>query len=168
MRAHARELDDGSTAADDREVVHRHVPGQHHVVGEHDIAADAAVVTDVAVGQERAAVADNGGHAAALGAGVHGDAFADQAVGADGEGGWLALVLQVLRLMADRGKRENARSGSDRRAAGNNCVADQLDSVAKGYHGADLAEGADAHAVAQPSAALDDCRSVHLRSVTSA
>ena len=86
------------------------VAGQHDVVGEDDVVADVAVVADVRVGEERAAVADHGRHAAALGAGVHGHALADQAVAADRQRRRLALVLEVLRLMADRGERKDARA----------------------------------------------------------
>ena len=64
----------------------------------------------------------------------------------------LALVLQVLRLVADRGEREDARARADRGAAGDHDVADQLDAVAEHDVAADHAERADAHAVAEPRA----------------
>ena len=132
------------------------VARQHDVVGEDDVAADLAVVADVAVGEEGAAVADDGRHAAALGARVHGHAFADQAVAADLQRRGLAFVLEVLRLVADRGEREDARPGADGRAAGDDGVAHQLDLVSQHDVLADVAEGTDAHTVAEPGSRLDD------------
>ena len=84
------------------------------------------------------------------------DALADHAVAADLERRGLALVFQVLRLVADRGEREDARPGADGRAAGDDHMAQQLDAVAERDLAADHAEGADAHALAEPGAILDD------------
>ena len=91
----------------------RAMAGQHDVVGEDDVVADVAIVADMGVGQEGAAVADHGLHAAARGAGIHGDAFADQAVAADRERRGLALVLEVLRL--DGRSRRTGKCGCARR-----------------------------------------------------
>ena len=115
--ADADELVHARPAAENGEVADADMARQHHVVGEDDVVADLAVVPHMAVGQEGAAVADDGGHAAALGAGVHGHAFADQAVAADRQRGGLALVFQVLRLMADRGEGKDARARTDGGAA---------------------------------------------------
>src|SRR5262249_1652214 len=126
---YARELDDGSPPAEDGIVADRAMASQHDVIGENDVAADPAVVADVAVGEERAVVADDGRHAAALGARVHGDTFADQTIAADLQRRRLTLVLEVLRLVADRGEREDARPRTDSRAAGDDRMAHQIDAV---------------------------------------
>ena len=80
------------------------------------VVADLRVVAHMGIGQEGAAVADDRAQAAALGAGIHGHAFADHAIGADLEGRRLALIFQVLRDVADRGEGEDARPGADLRA----------------------------------------------------
>ena len=116
-----------------------------------------AVMADVAVGEEGAAVADDGRHAAALGAGVHGDAFADQCSRRRSPASRLALVLEVLRLMADRGEREDARCWPDRRAAGNDDVADQLDLVCRAStFWPTMQNGPMRTPVAEPGTGLDD------------
>ena len=78
---------------------------------------------DVAVREEGAAVADRRDRSAAGRAGIERDAFADDAVGADRQRTRLALVFQILRLMADRGERKNARAGTDLRRSGDGDVA---------------------------------------------
>ena len=83
------------------------------------------------------------------------------AVGADRQRRRLALVLEVLRLMADRGERKDARARADRGAAGDDDVADQLDALAELDLGADHAERARSHAGAELGAVLDDRRRVN-------
>ena len=143
VRADARELDDGRAAADDGEIADRAMARQHDVVGEDHVVADAAVVPDVGVGEEGAAIADGRHHATAFGAGIHGHAFADLAVGPDRQRRRLALVFQILRLMADRGKREDPRARPDRRRAGNDGMTDEFDTITQRDAAADTAEGAD-------------------------
>ena len=64
-----------------------------------------AVVPDMAAVHEVAAVADPRDARRPHRAGIHGDAFADRAAGADHEPGQLALVAQRLRWGAERGER---------------------------------------------------------------
>ena len=64
--------------------------------------------------------------AAARGARVHRHALADQAFLADDQRHRLAAVFEVLRLMADRGEREDARARADVRVAGDDDMGVQL------------------------------------------
>ena len=156
MGADARVLDHGRAAAEDGVVAHRAMPGEHDVAGEDHVVADAAVVPDVVVGEEGATVADRRGESAARRAGVHRDAFADDAVGADDEGRRLAPVLEVLRLVADGGEGEDARVRADARAPGHDRVADELDPLTERDLSADRAVGPDPHPLAELGAILDD------------
>ena len=74
----------------------------HRIVGEGYIVADIAVVSDMGTDHEKAAVADACYAAAFLGAGIHGDAFAQLAAGADDEAGRTAAIVHRLRRRAER------------------------------------------------------------------
>ena len=65
------------------------------------------------------------------GAGIHRDAFADDAIGADRQRRGLAGIFQVLRRMADRGEGIDPRARADRRAAGDDDMALQFAAVAE-------------------------------------
>ena len=106
VRADADELMRRRSAAHDREVADLAMAREHHVVGQDDALAETAVVGDMGVGEEHAARADDRLRSAALRARVHRHAFADQAILADDEADRLAAILEVLRLVADRGERE--------------------------------------------------------------
>ncbi len=160
MGADAGELDHRRAAADDGEIADRAVTGQHDVVGEDDAVADMAVVADVRVGEKGAAVADGGRHAAAFGARIEGHALADHAVAADGQRRRLAVIFEILRLVADGRERKDARARADGGAAGDDDVAEQLDAVAERHVGADDAVGADLDPRAELGTRLDDCRRV--------
>ena len=56
---------------------------EHRVVGKDDVVADLAVVPDMRADHEETAVADFRNATIIFGAGVHGDVFADVAIGAD-------------------------------------------------------------------------------------
>ncbi len=113
VRADPRELDDRRTAAEDGEIVNRAVAGEHDVLEK---------ITLLPMWQscptwnlrEGAAVSHHRREAAACSPGVHGDAFPDQAFGADRQRRGFSLELQVLRLMADgrEGKDAGARADS--------------------------------------------------------
>jgi hypothetical protein len=102
---------------------------QWPAIGEDHVVADMAVVPNMRVGQERAVVADCGGHAAAFGARIDRDALADHAIRADRQRGRLALVLEILGFMADRGERENPRARADPCMPSHGHVAEQLHAV---------------------------------------
>src|SRR4029077_4761501 len=61
------------------------------------------VVRYVDVSHQQIVVADGRQHAAALGAPMDGDEFADFIAAADAGGGALAVILEILRREADRG-----------------------------------------------------------------
>ena len=102
-----------------------------------------AVMGDVDDGHQQAVVADPGHHAAALGAGIDGDVLADDAALADHEPARLAAILEVLRLVADRGEGKDARAGADLGPAGDRDVRDELDAVVQHDVVADHRVGAD-------------------------
>ncbi len=92
---------DRGQAAHDRVVADLDVPGQGSVVGKNDRVADRAIVADVAVGEKISAIAD-ARFARAGRAAVHGDKFAERIFVADLEICRLALIFQILGLLADR------------------------------------------------------------------
>ena len=145
------------------EIADRDVAGEHHIVGEDAVIADAAIMADMGIGEKSATVADHRLQPAAGRAGIHRHAFADQAVGADGQGRVLAAIFEVLRLMADRGERENARARADRGAAGDDDMRDSADALAEHDLAADMAERPDPDACAEPGAVLDDRGGVNRR-----
>src|SRR5262249_51810167 len=117
---------------------------------------------DMAVGKKRALAAHHGRHAAALGAWVHGYAFADQAVAAHLQRRRLALVLEVLRLMADRCKGKDARSGANGGAPGNDGMAHQLTFSCERALLRDVTEGSAGLPLAEVASHLEDCGGVAL------
>ena len=118
--------------------------------------ADMAVVAYVRIGEERAVVANRGGHAAALGPRVHCHAFADHAVGADRQRRWLTAVLEVLRLVSDGRERPNFGPRANRRPPGDTDVANQLHALAKLDIGTNDAERPNFDAGAELRPGLDD------------
>src|SRR5947209_8037609 len=90
--------------------------GQRSAICEDHVIADAAVMADMAIGHEEAPIADLGDPAAGIGADVHGDPFANVAVGADHEPGGLTAVARRLWRPADRGERMNHGARADGRA----------------------------------------------------
>ena len=156
--ADARELNDRRAAAKNHVITDRHMPAEHDVIGEHDVVADVAVVADVGIGEEGAIIADRGLKAAVRSARVHGHAFADHAVGADGERIGFAFVFQILRRMTDGGEGIDLCARADIGVACHGDVRDQFDMIAELDLGAHHAIGADLHAVAEFGAGFDDCR----------
>ena len=102
----AAELVHAGGGADHRPVPHRHVPAQRDGVGQHHVIADVHIVRHVRVGHQQVVVADAGDQAAALGAAMDGDEFADVVAVADARFGALAVVFQVLRGHAHGAVRE--------------------------------------------------------------
>ena len=82
--------------------------------------------------------------------------LADQAILADDETDRFAPVLEVLRLMADRGEREDARARADGRVARDADVRHEPHAVAELRFRPDVAERADLDALAERRAVLDD------------
>ena len=103
--------------ADRREVIDLDVPTERRAGPEDRLAADVAVVGDVHVRHEEIAIADRRAAAATGGASMNRHELAKDVAPADVERGRLALVLQVLRRQADRGKGIELRAVADRRMA---------------------------------------------------
>ena len=118
---------------------------------------------DMGARGEETIIADPRGHAAAGGAGIHGDVLADNVALADDEGGILALVFEILRLVPYRGEGEDARTLANARAPGDDDVRDQFDPVADLRLGADDAIRANAGAGGDRRARLDDSGGMNVR-----
>ena len=114
VRADAHELMRRRSAAEDGEISDLAMAGEHDVVGEDDVVADAAIVRDMGVGEKDAARAD--------------DRFANRRPPCPDSSSRpsrirqsspivrlhpFAAIFEVLRLVADRGERENARARAD-------------------------------------------------------
>ena len=154
----ADELMHRREAAEHGAVADRDVARERRVVRHDDVVAELAIVRDMDADHEQAAVADARDHAAALGAGIHGDVLADHVAAADDELRRLAAIFQILRLVPDRGEREYARAVADRGAPGDDDVRQKLDAVAQLDMLPDMAERADLGRVRDARARLDDGR----------
>jgi hypothetical protein len=104
--------------------------GDHRIVGHDDVVADTAIVRHMRVSKKEAPIADDRLHGPVTGAGMHGDAFAYDAIGADRQGGRLPGVFQILRSVADHGEREDRCAGADAGVACNDDVALQVAAIA--------------------------------------
>ena len=128
VRADAAELMHADESAQHRKIVDDDVSGELRVVRKGRRVSDHAVMRDVAVGKQPVAVAKRRDAAVLRSAGVNGDEFADHVVIADDRQRRLAVVLAVLRNLADRGELENAvarsqaRTPRSRRAALSSCL----------------------------------------------
>src|ERR1700680_1827870 len=113
MRTDTHALVRGGATAHEYVVFDDRMTADHDRIREDHVVADPAVVGHVRVGHEHAAVADPRFHTAAGGAAVHGDALADDTVGADHEHARLALVVHRLRWGAEGGERPRHGARSD-------------------------------------------------------
>ena len=161
--ADADELVHARKPADDDLVAQMAMPRDGDVVDEDHAVADPAVMGDVAAGHEETVVALLRQPAAAGGTGVHGDVFADAVAGADHQPRVLARVFQVLRRLANAGEGIEGRAGADLGVAHDDDMGLEHHPVAQPHAGADVAEGADADALAQGCPRLDDGRGVDER-----
>src|ERR1044071_5649517 len=88
-------------AADDRVVPNFDVTGESSIIRKHDRVTDLAIMTDVTVSEEISGVTDPclacSGRAA-----INGNEFPEAVFLANFQISRLALVLQILRLLADR------------------------------------------------------------------
>ena len=166
VAAYADELMHAGEAAENGPVVHRHVAAQGRIVGHDDMVAHDAVMSDVGRDHEQAVVADARQHAAVRRPRTHGHVLADDVVGADLETRRLAPVLGVLGRMTDRGEGIDARTRPDACASCNDGVRDQTNLVAEHDVGSHHAVGADADALAELGAGLDDRGRVNIRHVS--
>ncbi len=115
---------------------------------------------------EEAAVADPRHHAAAGRSGVHRDLLADDIVPADDKPRLLAPILQILRLVPDRGEGKDAGAFADLRPAGNHHVRDELDVGRQLDQRSHMAVRANAHGIGELGPRLDDRRRMNVRHET--
>src|SRR3546814_2313035 len=115
---------------------------------------------DVGGGHQEAVVAHPGSLRA--GAAVDGGVFTDEVARPELEPRRLAAVAAILRWLAQRGEGMHHRAGADRGMAGDDDVREQHDPGAKLDIATDAAIRTDRHALAQPSAGLDDGRRVDI------
>src|SRR5665213_1689603 len=127
----AHELMHRRKAAEDGVILDADVTGQRRVIGHDDMIADDAVMRDVRSHHEQAIIADPRDHAAARGAGVHGDVLADDVAAADLEARFLALVFQILRRVTDRSEGKDPRAVAHRGTAADGDMRHELDILAE-------------------------------------
>ena len=113
VRADPDELVDAGAAAQDGEIADRAMAGEHDVVGKDDVAADAAIMRDMGLRQEQAMIADAGDAPPPAVPGIHRDAFADRAIGADDE---IVSSPRYLRSCGGCRERRRDRPGCARRS----------------------------------------------------
>jgi len=132
------------------------VPGERCGVCHNDIASDLAIVSDVGLRHEEIVAADAGDAAAAGGAAMDGDEFANVVSLADLNRRRFTAVLKVLRCMADRDEGEYVRAAADLRTAIYRDVRVELDAVSKCYFIAYRAERSDETVRPDASVFTDD------------
>src|ERR1700691_814048 len=163
MAADAHELVHRAQAAEHGVILDADMAGQGRVVGHDDVIADDAVMRHMRADHEQTPVAHLGHHAAAAGAGVHGHLFADDVVAADNQARILALVFQILRLMADGGEREDTPAFAHARPSGDDDMREQLDILAQLGLRTHDAIGTDLDRRGDAGSRLDDGRRMNLR-----
>ena len=142
--------------ADDCAVLYRDMAAEGGVVRENAIAAYPAIMCDVRAHHEQVPVADDGAHAAAFRARIHGDMLADDVSGADLKRRWLAGIFQVLWRMADRCKGEDPGPGTDIRTPCQYDMGLQNTAVTELDFPADMAERPDFYAFAERRTLFDN------------
>ena len=135
--------------------------GKHDIVRQDDIVAELAIMGDMRIGEKEVVAADHGLTAAFGGSGVHRHAFAHRAVVADGQRGFLAGMVNALRIAADDGAGMDPGIAPDSRAAGDDGMGEKFATVAERRLRPDMAEGADFHIRPDHSAVLDDGHGVN-------
>lgn len=137
----AAELVDAGEAGDDDVVGDFDVAAEGGAVGEDTVVADDGVVGDVGVGEEVVVGSDDGGFL--FGAAVDSDVFAEDVAVADDDGGWFALVFEVLGPLADGGEGVELVVRTDGGVAVDDDVAVEFAAIAEGDVGIDHTKGAD-------------------------
>src|SRR5580704_11026539 len=153
--ADTHELVDGSLSAQERAIPDADMTAQDRVVGERDVVADMAVMADMGADHEEATVADRGDPAVVLGAGAHGDALADLAVGPDFEPGWTAAVFDRLRRGSERSERIDDGARANFGVAREMDMGQETAAVGDRHIGTDNAIGPDRYALTDARPRLD-------------
>src|ERR1019366_7448331 len=149
------ELVHGSLSAQERPISDADMPAQDGIVGEGHVVADVAVVADMGAGHEEATVTHAGEPAGVLGAGAHGYALADIAVGPHHQPGRAAFAFDGLRRGPERSERINDGPGADRGVAGEMDVGQKPAAVADRHVGSDDAIGPDRYAPSDRRSGFD-------------
>ena len=129
---------------------------EHDVIGEDDAIAHTAIVAHMGIGEKSTLVAHGRLEPASGGTGIHGDAFTDQTIGADGQRRHLAAKLQILRRVSDGGEGIELGAGTDAGSPGHDDMADEFAAFAQNHIRSDMTEGADADAFADRGSILDN------------
>ncbi len=138
--------------------------GYADIIGHDHIIAHHGVMGHMGICHDQAVVADPRDHTAILGARIDGDRLPDGAVLADLQAGVLAMKLEVLRLVADRGEREDAGPRANGRVAFHHGVGDEFYIVAQRNLWPHDAVGPNSHPGPELSAVSNDGRRVNERS----
>ena len=133
----------------------RAVACDHHIVRQDDAVADPAIMGDVGIGEKHAIVTDHRLGTVSTGTGIERHALANDAARTDDESYCLAAEFQILRFVADRGKREDPTVGPDHRITLYRSMAENLHAIAKTHLRSDMAKRPDRHATAETGTVLD-------------
>src|ERR1039458_7746568 len=157
MAADAAELVHAAVWADIHPVFDGYMTRQSHAVADDDVVADAYVVGHVGVGHQQVIAAYGGQQAAAFGAAMDGDEFANPVAVADARLRSLALVLEVLRRHAHGAVREENVVFADPRGALHIEVGHQAGAGSDFHLGAHDAIRTDLGALRDPRPRIHDC-----------
>ena len=167
VRTDAHELVDRHEPADDGPVVDGDVSGHLDRIRDDDVVADDAIVRDVHVRHEKASRPDGrlpGGGAASIDRAI----LADDRTAPDFHPGFLALVLQVLGVVADDGAVADFHALTDARVALDDGVRGKRAALAYGDTRSDDAVGPDGNVGAKVGGRIDQRRAMNHRSTTMA
>ena len=128
-----------------------------HVVGQDAIVADHTVVCEMHADQEAIVRADAGHAPADLGAGMNGDLLAKDVPITDRQPRGLALVLDILRALADHRARKELVALATGGVAGDRHVVVQHAVVPQRDTGCDATVRADGHVRRELSLGIDMC-----------
>lgn len=154
--AQPAELMDGGKATANNIVVDTHMAGQCGVIGKNNVIAHHAIVRDVHVGHDPVVVADAGNATFLGGTPINGAEFAKGIAVANFQFRWLAAVLFVLRILADRCELKDAVVAAYRCQAFHDGMRTHRGSGTDLYPRTDHGIGPDANASIQLSAWIDD------------
>src|SRR6185312_1519380 len=143
LRPNPRELVHGGHSADVDKIADLAMAAERGRGREDHVVADKTIMADMAVVHVVAALADLGETTALHCADIHGDAFADRAIGADLKPCQLAPVAQILRRAAKHHHRRDHTAITDRGLTHHLHMRHQLAVPADDDAGADNAIGAD-------------------------
>ena len=154
-RADAAKLVYHGVAGDEGTIADHYVAGDQHAIGQDDFVADDGVMADMAVGHKKILRADLRVFAGRVGA-VNGDVFAEAVSVADDEPGRFAVVLQILRRVANHAAGVEAVLRADRGVAGEVHMRGKLASRADRDVFVDNRVRADSHALVQLCAGVNN------------